>query len=197
MKATAIKQALDLNGPPVRKAGKQGRSEQRREAGGQDGARLEQWIHAKRMRSFSDDAFGEWLEGLGPWQWFVTRTLGTPVDAGFTKVGVGTARQCLRDLLVRTRASRFACVFEMQQDRGVPHLHALLGGCRGIDGNIESLRDTELWGFSRWKAYKRGAGAPAYLGKYLAKDIVEFYVGLEGPYELEKLKGTTVGGMRL
>lgn len=193
----AIKQAHDLNGPRAPERGKHGRSGKRSDSGGLDGARIEQWVHAKRMRNDSDNAFGEWLEGLGEWQWFVTRTMGMPVDMGFTKVGLATARRCLRDLLVRVQAKRFACVFEMQEERGVPHLHALLGGCRGVDGNIEVRRDAELWGYARWKAYKRGAGAPAYLGKYLGKDIVEFYVGLDGPYEAVSLKGNTLGGTRV
>ncbi len=160
--------------------------------------RLEaQWIHARRMKDVSNEAFGDWVEGRGPWQWFVTRTLGTPVDMGCTKMGLGTARRCLRDLLIRSEAVRFVAVFEMQDERGVPHLHALLGGCRSIDGNVEGARDMSLWGIARWKAYKREAGAPAYLGKYLAKDVVELYMGDTGPYDNSDLKGPTLGGLRL
>lgn len=157
----------------------------------------EQWIYAKRMKDESNEAFGRWIEGRGPWQWFVTRTLRDDVTKGFSQPGVGTARRCLRDLLVRTQATRFACVFELQHDRGVPHLHALLGGCKGIDGNIEVSRDFTKWGIARWKVFKRGAGAPAYLGKYLVKDVVELYIGEDGPYVEGDLKGTTVGGTRI
>ncbi len=164
---------------------------------GDSDADASQWIHARRMKDDSGDAFGRWAEGLGPFQWFVTRTLGKPVDMGFTKVGLATARRCLRDLLIRTEATRCVAVFEMQEERGVPHLHALLGGCRGIDGGVEGRRDMELWGIARWKVFKREAGAPAYLGKYLAKDQVELYVGREGPYSMERLQGTTVGGLRV
>lgn len=159
--------------------------------------REEQWIYAKRTKDEANEAFGAWIEGRGPWQWFVTRTLGKPTDVGFTKQGIGVARRCLRDLLVRTNATRFVCVFEMQEDRGVPHLHALLGGCRALDGNIEVARDFELWGIARWKAFKREAGAPAYLGKYLAKDVVELYMGDTGPYEAERLVGSTIGGTKV
>lgn len=157
----------------------------------------EQWVHARRMKNDSDSAFGEWIEGRGPWQWFVTRTLGKPVDMGFSKAGLGSARRCLRDLLVRTEAVRVAAVFEMQEERGVPHLHALLGGCRGINGGIEVARDFELWGIARWKAFKRGAGAPAYLGKYLGKEVVELYIGDNGPWDERALKGPTLGGLRV
>ncbi len=155
------------------------------------------WIYARRVTDEGAAAFGEWIEGRGPYQWFVTRTLGKPVDLGFTKQGLGTARRCLRDLLVRSAAGRFACVFEMQEERGVPHLHALLGGCRAIDGAIEVARDFELWGIARWKVFKREAGAPAYLGKYLGKDVVELYIGDEGPYSTDDLKGPTLGGLRV
>lgn len=85
----------------------------------------------------------------------------------------------------------------MQEERGVPHLHALLGGCRAIDGGVEVGRDFELFGIARWKVYKRNAGAAPYLGKYLVKDVVELYMGDDGPYAVEALKGTTVGGTRL
>lgn len=156
-----------------------------------------QWIYAKRMKDEANDAFGGWLEERGPWQWFVTRTLRDNTDVGFSKAGAGTARSCLRDLLVRTRATRFACVFELQEDRGVPHLHALLGGCKGIDGAVEVARDFQLWGIARWKVFKREAGAPAYLGKYLVKDVVELYIGDAGPYTAEALKGPTLGGTRV
>ncbi len=156
-----------------------------------------QWVYAKRMKDESNVAFGEWIESRGAYQWFVTRTHGKPVDMGFSKVGLGTARRCLRDLLLRTEATRFVAVFEMQEDRGVPHLHALLGGCRGIDGGVEVARDFQLWGIARWKVFKREAGAPAYLGKYLAKDVVELYIGDSGPYTEDELKGATLGGLRV
>lgn len=159
----------------------------------------EQWIYAKRMKDESDEAFGKWVEERGPWQWFVTRTLRNPphMDMGFSKVGLGSARKCLRDLLERTEATRVVAVFEMQEERGVPHLHALLGGCRAVDGNVEVHRDFQLWGIARWKAFKRDAGAPAYLGKYLGKDVVELYIGDNGPYKAEDLKGATLGGLRV
>ncbi len=156
-----------------------------------------QWIYGRRMKAEAHESFGAWIERIGPWQWFVTRTHGNEVDMGFSKPGVGLSRRCLRDLIVRTEATRVVAVFEMQEDRGVPHLHALLGGCRAIDGGIEVTRDFRMWGIARWKVFKREAGAPAYLGKYLSKDVVEMYIGLEGPYKMADLKGVTLGGLRV
>ncbi len=164
------------------------------------------WIYASgsavRAEYNSDggvkDEFGDWIEGMAEWRWFVTRTLRDGLTTvGFTKPGFGVARAALRDLVVHTQASSFVSVFEMQHERGVPHLHALLAGCRAVVGGAEQERDYLLWGMSRYKVYSNGGGASRYLGKYLTKDISELYIGHSGPYTMEQLSGTTVGGTRL
>ncbi len=143
------------------------------------------------------EAFGKWVAGLANWSWFVTRTLADKnLTTAFTAPGLGTARRCLRDLLVWSQCQQFVCVFELQR-RGVPHLHALLGASKGIRGDQAQSRDAGLWGFSKWVVYREGGGAAAYLGKYLGKEIVELYVGLDGPYSQRRLKGTTLGGLRV
>ncbi len=141
------------------------------------------------------DVFGKWVDGLCDWNWFVTRTLAGPLDMGFSQPGMGTARNCLRDLLVRTGCRRFVCVFELQQ-RGVPHLHALLETPGAINGGVEQARDFNKWGIARWKIYLRGAGASYYLGKYLGKDMIELYVGLDGPYRAADLVGRKLDKLR-
>ncbi len=142
--------------------------------------------------------FGEWIDGLANWSWFVTRTLADKnFTAGFTAPGIGTARQCLRDLLIWSQCHEFVCVFELQR-RGVPHLHALLGGCGyAINGREAQERDERLWGYAKWVVYREAGGAPAYLGKYLGKEMVELYMGLGGPYTKRQVKGTTLGGLRV
>ncbi len=150
------------------------------------------WIHAKRMGDDVGEAFGDWIEGLGEWQWFVTRTLGRPVDMGFTKPGKRTALLCLHELLERTESDRFVAVFEMQEERGVPHVHALLAGCRSVDGGLEQERDFHKWGIARWKKYTKNAGAPAYLGKYLGKDIIELFIGDRRPTSIRDLEAMRV-----
>ncbi len=149
------------------------------------------WAYAKRANEPVSEAFGEWIEGLAEWRWFVTRSLGdeqcaeywrrrqfgrTEGNRGFSKSGLSTARWCLLDLLERTECKRYAAVFEMQE-RGIPHVHALLADVRAIDGGVEKERDYRKWGLARWKKYIQGAGASTYLGKYLAKDIIELYIG--------------------
>ncbi len=166
-------------------------------------APLEPWLYAsvKAARIAAKDSeeneFAGWIMGFGPYDWFVTRTLDREkTGPGFTKPGLGTARACLRQLLVYSSAKRFACVFELHAD-GVPHLHALLGGCRAINGAVAKRDDNQLWGWSKWLAFKQGGGAPRYLGKYLGKDFTELYVGKSGPYSIARLGGTTVGGLRV
>ncbi len=143
-------------------------------------------------------AFGEWAENMARWQWFVTLTLDDKhVTMGFTKPGLGSARRALRALILRTGAKQFLAVFEMQESRGVPHVHALLAGCPAIIGSEAQKWFDYRYGFSRWKVFKENSGAPGYLGKYLAKELVEMYVGLEGPYDDNKLKGASLGGTRV
>ncbi len=91
----------------------------------------------------------------------------------------------LRDLLKRSAAKSFVAVYE-RQSRGDFHVHALLTGCRGLNGAEEASRDKTKFGFAKWKIF-RGTGAGAYLAKYLAKDMMSLYIGLDGPYT--SLKG--------
>lgn len=141
-------------------------------------------LHISEVRR----SFGDWLESLGNWKWFITRTLGRPVDMGYTLPGRGTARDCLRDLLIRTEARRCVCVFEMQE-RGVPHLHALIDTGRGVNAGLEQERDFTKWGIARWKKYDHEAGAKYYLGKYLTKDVTELYIMLDGPVTEKEVAG--------
>ncbi len=158
------------------------------------------WLYAsggsvRRDHDEYKSAMGEWIDGLGDWTLFVTRTLGEQsVVEG--EPSAGTARRCLRDLLVRSQARKFVCVFELQK-RGVPHLHALLETSAAFRLYDEQERDYRIWGLARWKVFTGGGGAPGYVGKYLAKDAVEMYVGLDGPYGKERLKGKDVGGTRV
>ncbi len=148
----------------------------------------EPWKYASvqdARRSYDDygNEFGEWVAGLASWTWFVTCTLASKnLSTGFTEPGVGTARACLRQLLVLSGARQFICVFELQRS-GVPHLHALLGGCDAINGGVAQEHFYRHYGISRWKVYQQGGHAPKYLGKYLQKEVIEMYVGLDGPWK--------------
>ncbi len=138
--------------------------------------------------------FGAWCANLADWNWFVTCTLADKnISRGFSEPGLGTARACLRELIVRSNARQFICVFELQK-RGVPHLHALLGGCPAINGGDAQEFFERTFGISRWKVYSSGGAAPKYLGKYLQKEVIELYVGLDGPWEMDDFK-TFLGGL--
>ncbi len=151
----------------------------------------------RRERDEERAAMGRWIEELAPWQWFVTCTLGREVSRGFTVPGLGEARRCLRTLLTLSEARCVVCVFELQRD-GVPHLHALLAGCTSINGRAANEFFYHEHGISRWKVYLENGGAAAYIGKYLSKEMIELYVGLEGPWTLDDFKiftgGTTKKG---
>ncbi len=130
--------------------------------------------------------YGKWFESMAEWQWFVTRTFDPEnLQKGFTQAGAGTANRMLLDLLKQSAAKSFVAVYE-RQSRGDFHVHALLAGCRGLNGSAEESRDKAKFGFAKWKIF-RGSGAGAYLAKYLSKDMMSLYIGLGGPYK--SLKG--------
>ncbi len=149
------------------------------------GGTKHQWAHGSGAIA---QAYGDWLESLASWQWFVTRTYSPEyLTKGFTQAGETTAGFMLRDMLKRSAAKSFVAVYE-RQSRGDFHVHALLAGCRGLDGSKEESRDKAKFGFAKWKIF-RGSGAGAYLAKYLSKDMMSLYIGLEGPYRsLEGLR---------
>lgn len=124
------------------------------------------------------DEYGKWFESLARWQWFVTITYNPEkLGKGFTEAGRGTAVRMLRDMLVRTAAGSFVAVFE-RQSRGDYHVHALLARCKAVNG-FEAARATEVsFGMARYRIFN-GHGAGAYLAKYLAKDVMDLYIGLD------------------
>lgn len=160
------------------------------------------WVHAspRDVRNNYDEyrvAMGDWLESLGKWQWFVTGTLDpSRVTAGFTKPGIGSARAMLRYLLAETFATSFVAVFELHKS-GVPHLHALLGGCPSIRADAAEAAMSKEYGHSRWKVYKEGGGAAGYVGKYLVKEEIELYIGTNGPWSIEELVGQGLAKLRV
>ncbi len=151
--------------------------------------------HWDSRREYDDygAAIGDWFAALADWQWFVTLTLGrAKLSKSFDRPGVGTARACLRQLLVLSRCRSFLCVFELHKS-GVPHLHALLAGCPAINGAVASQYFYGGYGISRWKIYKPGGAAPKYIGKYLAKEMIELYIGTTGPWDMDQFKIKTGG----
>ncbi len=160
--------------------------------------KISAWRYALKgdsRRSYDEygDAMGDWIASLATWQWFVTCTLARgKVSRGFTSPGIGSARACLRELVVLSCAIQFVCVFELQKD-GVPHLHCLLAGCPAINGGVAQEHFFKNWGISRWKIYQPGGKAPRYLGKYLQKEVIELYYGAGGPYDMDAFKVFTGG----
>ncbi len=159
---------------------------------------LAPWQYASvgdSRRNYDDygNAMGAWLADQGDWQWFVTCTLNPrKVSGGFTEPGLGSARACLRELVVLSGAREFVCVFELQKS-GVPHLHALLGGCPAINGYVAQEHFLKSFGISRWKIYQPGGAAPKYIGKYLQKEMIELYIGHDGPWQFDDFKIFTGG----
>jgi hypothetical protein len=142
------------------------------------------WLHGNTKYLYRKgggavaDEYGKWFEAMARWQWFVTVTYNPEkLTQGFTQAGAGTAKRMLQDMLRRTEARSFVAVFE-RQSRGDYHVHALLAGCKAINGFVANQETERLFGMARYRIFN-GKGAGAYLAKYLAKDMMELYIGLD------------------
>ncbi len=140
--------------------------------------------------------WGDWLSGLAEWEWFVTMTLrdpeelarATPGLATWTRPGWASAKRAWRDFAGMARpalgALSWVRMFETQRDRGVPHIHALVGN---TDPTVRRL-DLVDWCFRRWGItrvleYDARLGASFYLCKYVTKDVADIdFGGFDKPW---------------
>lgn len=131
-------------------------------------------------------AWGDFLSGLADWEWFVTMTLRDPrPDArtpDWTKPGWGTAKRAWRELAGLARPAlgvlEWVRMFELSRQRGVPHIHALVGNC---DRSVRRLDLVdwawERWGMTRVLEYDPQLGARFYLCKYVSKELADVAFG--------------------
>jgi hypothetical protein len=100
---------------------------------------------------------------------------------GWDRPGWASAKTAWRELvgLARPALGELATVrmFEIQKDRSVPHIHALVGNC---DPTVRRM-DLVDWAYQRWGItrvleYNAELGARFYLCKYVTKQLsdVEF-----------------------
>lgn len=129
-------------------------------------------------------AWGEWLTGLAPWEWFVTMTFRDPRPAAgtWTKPGWGYAKRAWGDFRRAIQGPlgepTWVRCFELQKWRGVPHIHALVGN---LDPALRRM-DMVDWcwdryGMARVLPYDPGLGAGYYLCKYVTKDLGDIEFG--------------------
>jgi hypothetical protein len=131
------------------------------------------YSHADELKQ----AWGKWVSRLYSWQWFVTLTFRDPKpnSSGWDRVGWGYAKRAYNEFLGRVRPALgdlyWFRAFETQKWRGVPHIHALVGGL-----DDERYAPTASWwwqryGFSRFLEYDPKLGAGYYLCKYVTKEL--------------------------
>ena len=132
-------------------------------------------------------AWGKWLSGLADWDWYATLTFRDPSDPdrpGWTKPGWAYAKgawgRFVQSLPIPLGEPIWVRMFELQRWRGVPHIHALIGG-------VKDLRRDEAWawwfkryGLARILPYDPSLGAGYYLCKYVVKELgdIDFSGGL-------------------
>lgn len=123
-------------------------------------------------------AWGDWLDDLGAWQMFATLTLRDPpgYQGTWTKPGWRTAKRARGDFMSQCAGplgQPYAVwCWEWQHDRGVPHLHGLVGGV-GPEVRRMDLVDHmySRWGIARVLRYDPTLGARFYLCKYITKEL--------------------------
>ena len=127
--------------------------------------------------------WGEWLTGLADWEWFVTMTFrDPPAGTTWTKPGWGYAKRAWREFSQVTMAAldgrKWVRCFEMQRERGVPHIHALVAG---VDPAIRRMTMVDWcwvnYGMARILPYDPTKGAGYYLCKYLTKELADVDFG--------------------
>jgi len=134
------------------------------------------------------EAWGDWITGLDRWEWFVTMTFRDPKIGGtWTKPGWGHAKRAWREFL-KTMQPPLGTVgwvrcFEMQKERGVPHIHALVSGTQGFRRMDMVDWCYRQYGIARILPYNPKLGAGYYLCKYLTKELadVEFSATFSDP----------------
>lgn len=122
-------------------------------------------------------AWGDWLHEIGGWQWFVTLTFRDPkpISGNWTKPGFAYADRAWLDFASFVRPAvgflEWVRLFELQKDRGVPHVHALVKGLDDTRYKPASQFAWQRFGFNRILEYKPELGATHYITKYVVKDL--------------------------
>ncbi len=141
-------------------------------------SREEPWRDAEVLKQ----AWGTWLSGLATWDWFLTLTFRDPPanNRNWTQPGWGYAKKAWGELTERVRPALgelyWFRAFEVQKWRGVPHIHALVGG-------LDNKRYAEVaawywqrYGFIRVLDYEPQLGAGFYVSKYVTKELGDIKV---------------------
>jgi hypothetical protein len=101
-----------------------------------------------------------------------------PNTRGWDRPGWASAKTAWKELvgLARPALGELATVrmFEIQKDRSVPHIHALVGNC---DPTVRRM-DLVDWAYQRWGItrvleYNEELGARFYLCKYVTKQLAD------------------------
>lgn len=149
------------------------------------------------------EAWGRYLQELHPWKWWVTLTMRDVFDAdsetgwnrlypGWNKMGFGSAQKMWSEFYLEAldytgdighaKHFQWVCVTEIQQQRGVPHIHALVGE---FSQHVAVVRlwAWKRWGFNKIVPYNVSHRREWYIAKYLSKEVayskVEFSKGLK------------------
>ena len=134
--------------------------------------------NAQIKRKELSDSWGAWLDTLADWDWFLTMTFDDKLISGggtYTKPGWAYAKRAFNEFLKASRPAiddrKWVRVFEIQRDRGGPHIHALLTESADSPRRMHMVDWCKAnFGIARIFQYQRGLGAAHYLGKYLVKD---------------------------
>lgn len=141
-------------------------------------------MFVNRDRAALNDAMGEWLGGVAPWDVFSTWTFSRPVTVnGAMYMG----RKHVRWLQNTAGQPIYAFVGAEQGNRGgLIHLHALIGNVGHLQPFCGVRQPAGKWGLTccmlhAWPAgiarvlrYDPTKGAAFYVSKYVSKELAEW-----------------------
>lgn len=157
--------------------------------------KVECWTKQRRQRVILPSAFGEFIAGLAPWDWWVTMTFRNEV---VPDQGVARIREYLADLQRSTgKPVGWVLAEEFGGWGGRFHCHLLITGVRRLRRRFWWSECFRRFGRTSIELFDRNRGAAFYTAKYAAKALGQIHFGgtLKGTdLSLVELSGNPGGG---
>ena len=127
------------------------------------GQTLARWAAVRRRRAILPGAFGEFMAGLAPWDWFVTLTFRTDIVPG---QGVSSIREYLSDIQRSTgKPVGWALAEEFGSWGGRFHCHLLITGVGRVSRRFWWSEAFRRFGRATIEPFDPARGAAFYAAK--------------------------------
>src|SRR5438128_5760373 len=139
------------------------------------GREVEWWAARRKQRAMLPAAFGKFMAGLAPWDWFVTLTFRTEVvpDQGLAKID-----EYLTDIQRSTgKPVGWVLAEEFGGLGGRYHCHLLLTGVGRLRRRFWWYEGFRRFGRTAIEPFDPEGGAAFYAAKYAAKALGQLHFG--------------------